>query len=53
MPEMLKKDDVDKHALKQNSEEVFAMAYANAYSKHKNLTFSNDSWEKFIKQIPK
>lgn len=38
-------------SLNQNYEEIFAMAYANFYSKHKLLTYENKSWNKFIKSI--
>lgn len=36
---------------KQSHEEIFCMCYANYYSRHKLLTFENDKWENFIKNL--
>lgn len=41
----------NKHRLKQNDEELFCMAYANTYAKHKIKAHSNPYWEKFIKGL--
>jgi hypothetical protein len=35
----------------KNIEELFCMAYANYYSKHKLLIYKNKHWEIFIKKI--
>jgi hypothetical protein len=35
-------------ALSQNDEELFAMSFANAYSKHKVLTYNHPEWMNFI-----
>lgn len=35
-------------SLKQNAEEIFCMVYANVYSKHALLTYSNPKWEEFL-----
>lgn len=48
----LKEKKKMKHkSLNQNAEEIFAMAYANFYSKHKLLTYNNEKWNDFIKSI--
>lgn len=39
-------------ALKQNDEEIFAMAYAATYTKHPPKTYLNTEWQKFIKSLP-
>lgn len=36
-------------ALDQNDEEIFAMVYATAYSKHPVVTYYNKEWIEFIK----
>jgi hypothetical protein len=36
---------------KQNDEELFCMAYANYYAKHKIEIHNHDNWNKFIKNI--
>lgn len=41
-----------KDSLKQNPEEIFCHCYANFYSKHKNVTYNNLQWMKFIKNLP-
>lgn len=41
----------NKHRLKQNDEELFCMAYANTYARHKIKAHSNNSWEHFIKNL--
>lgn len=41
----------NKNRLKQNDEELFCMAYANTYAKHKIKAHSNEYWEKFIKGL--
>ena len=35
-------------SLKQNAEEIFAMTYANYYSKHHLMTYSHPEWMAFI-----
>lgn len=51
--EQIKKVPEDsKSALKQDPEEIFAMAYACFYSKHKNLTYHHPEWMKFIENLP-
>ena len=35
----------------KNTEELFCMAYANYYSKHKLVIYSNKYWEDFIKSL--
>jgi hypothetical protein len=45
------KNKMKNKSLNQNYEEIFAMAYANFYSKHKLLTYENKSWNKFIRKI--
>jgi hypothetical protein len=48
----LKEKKKMKHeSLNQNAEEIFAMAYANFYSKHKLLTYNNEKWNNFVKNI--
>jgi hypothetical protein len=42
----MKKED------RQVPEELFCMAYANHYAKHKHVMFSHPSWEKFIAKLP-
>ena len=37
----------------QNAEELFCMAYANAYANHQVVVHTHDEWEKFIKKLPK
>lgn len=39
-------------ALDQNDEEIFAMAYANYYCKHKLKTYDHPEWMEFIKNLP-
>lgn len=41
-----------KTALKQNAEEIFAMAYAATYTKHPPKTYLNTKWQEFIKSLP-
>lgn len=41
----------NKNRLKQGDEELFCMAYANTYAKHKIKAHSNENWEKFIKSL--
>jgi hypothetical protein len=36
---------------KQNDEELFCMAYANYYAKHKIEIHNHENWNKFIKNI--
>lgn len=45
------KNKIKHPSIKQNHEEIFCMAYANYYCKHKLQTYSNKKWEKFIKKI--
>ena len=52
-----KKQIADQHprnqtALKQNDEEIFAMAYAATYAKHPPKTYLHAEWQKFIKKLP-
>jgi hypothetical protein len=39
------------HKQDQDDEELFAMAYANAYAKHKIRIHDHPEWDKFIKQL--
>lgn len=39
-------------ALDQIAEEIFCMAYAATYCKHPPVTYTNDKWQKFIKNLP-
>lgn len=39
-------------SLNQNAEEIFCHSYANFYTKHKLLTYSNPEWMNFIKNLP-
>jgi len=41
----------NKHRLKQNDEELFCMAYANTYARHKIKVHTNSDWEKFINNL--
>lgn len=46
------KKNMKKHeSLDQSAEEIFAMAYANFYSKHKLLTYENKAWNSFISKL--
>lgn len=48
------KSNITKEASKsldQQEEEIFCMAYANYYSKHKILTYDNENYYKFIKNL--
>jgi len=38
-------------SLNQNAEELFCMAYGATYCKHPPITYDQDDWFKFIKQI--
>jgi len=38
---------------KQNDEELWCMAYANHFSKHKNLTHHHPAWEAYMKKFCK
>ena len=40
-----------KKDLKQNSEEIFCMVYANVYTKHKLKTYDKTELEDFVKKI--
>lgn len=40
-----------KNKQKQNSEELFCMAYANYYAKHKVEIHNHDKWNEFIRNI--
>jgi len=40
-----------KNKQKQNDEELFCMAYANYYSKHKIEIHNHDSWNNFIEKV--
>lgn len=40
-----------KDSLKQEPEEIFCHSYANYYSKHKNATYNNPEWMKFIEEL--
>lgn len=42
-----------KHALRQNAEEIFCMSYAATYCSHSPIIWVNDNWIKFIKSIEK
>jgi hypothetical protein len=46
-----KADKISKSSLNQNPEEIFAMTYACAYSKHPSHYFYNKKWIKFVKSI--
>jgi hypothetical protein len=41
----------NKKVKEKNKEELFCMAYANYYSKHKILIYQNKKWEDFIKKL--
>lgn len=41
----------NKESINQNAEEIFAMCYANFYTKHKISTYKNEKWNKFIKNL--
>jgi len=41
----MKKDD------RQNPEELYSMAFANQYAKHKHVMFTHPEWEKFIRSL--
>lgn len=41
-----------KSAINQNDEEIFAMSYANFYTKHKVETYNHPEWMGFIKKLP-
>lgn len=45
------KNKIKHKSLNQNAEEIFAMCYANFYSKHKILTYNNSKWMKFIDSL--
>jgi hypothetical protein len=40
-----------KNLKEKDTEELFCMAYANYYSKHKLLIYNNSEWASFIKSI--
>jgi len=40
-----------KHALRQNAEEIFCMSYASAYCTHSPIIWVNEEWIKFIKTL--
>jgi hypothetical protein len=44
-------DKESKSSLSQNSEELFCMAYATKYSKHKIKSYLNKNWMDFIEKI--
>ena len=50
--EMMEKNKENKDSIDQNPEELFSMAYANTYAKHKNETYAHDAWNNFIKAVP-
>jgi hypothetical protein len=41
-----------KHKQNQNPEELFCMAYANHYAKHKVEIHNHPEWDEFIQRIP-
>jgi hypothetical protein len=43
----------NKNRMRQNDEELFAMAYANYYAKNKIVVHTHPEWEKFIANLPK
>ena len=36
---------------RQNAEELFCMAYANTYAKHKDVIHDHPEWDQFIKKL--
>lgn len=44
---------LNKNRMKQNDEELFAMAYANHYAKNKIVVHTHPTWDNFIKNLPK
>ena len=42
-----------KHKQDQNAEELFCMAYSDAYAKNKIEIHHHPEWEKFIRKLPK
>ena len=46
----MNKKEISKSSLNQGAEEIFAMSYANYYSKHKILTYNHPKWMDFIKE---
>ena len=46
----MNKKEISKSSLNQGAEEIFAMSYANYYSKHKILTYNHPKWMNFIKE---
>ena len=38
----------NRSAVKQDAEEIFAMVYANVYSKHSLITYNHPDWKDFI-----
>lgn len=45
------KKNMKHDSINQSAEEIFAMAYANFYSKHKLLTYDNKAWNFFISKL--
>ena len=45
------KKDPDREVQHQSSEELFCMAYANTYAKHKDVIHDHPEWEAFILKL--
>ena len=45
------KKKIKHESINQSAEEIFAMVYANFYSKHKLMTYKNKIWNSFIEKL--